>query len=77
MFSWFREFWFYLFGWRKQLLFNLLERVEMLEADNRELKAEMGQIATYCDKCLGRLAGCLKCGGRGIITKSQLMSWKW
>lgn len=77
MFSWFKVLWFRLFGWKTEILLDLIDRIQALEEDNEAMKLELGQIAVYCDKCSGRIAGCLKCGGRGIITKSQLMSWKW
>lgn len=58
------------------MLLDLFERVEQIEADNTALKTELGTIYTHCDKC-DRNPNCFKCGGTGVIKRSQLMSWRW
>lgn len=57
----------------------LLERIESLETDRDMLIEELGDIASYCDKCDGGSVTdrCFKCNGTGVVRKKQLMSWPW
>ena len=57
----------------------LFERVNTLETDVSLLIEELGEVATYCDKCDGRnaIVQCFKCNGTGLVKRKQLITWPW
>ena len=53
----------------------ILGDIQELDATVTNLVEEVGNMATYCDKCSGQ--GCFKCNGSGVVRRNQLMRWPW
>ena len=62
---------------RDELIRLLEDRVSSLEDHLDMLIAEVGEIATYCDKCGEDSTECFKCKGTGVIKRKQLFEWEW
>ena len=55
-----------------------IERINELEDNLMVLIEELGGTASFCDKCNGDVGDqCLKCRGKGVVKKKQLMDWPW
>lgn len=65
-----------MFKWLKNKK-SLIDRIDSLENDLDLLIEEVGEIATYCDKCEENSSECFKCKGTGVIKKKQLCGWQW
>ena len=63
----------------KEFLINeLLDRLESVEQNIELLVKQVGEIASYCDKCDGsKITYCMKCSNTGIVRKDRLKDWPW
>lgn len=62
---------------RDETIEMLREKISLLESDLDLLVEEVGEIATYCDKCGEDSMDCFKCKGTGVIKRKQLFGWQW
>ena len=63
---------------KEELISEVLDRLNGIEQDIILLIQQVGEIASYCDKCDGnKTVYCMKCDNTGIARKDRLRNWPW
>lgn len=63
---------------KEELVLEILDRLDEIEHNISLLIQQVGEIASYCDKCDGGKSGyCIKCDNTGIARKDRLRAWPW